>query len=126
MFSRQSQLDRCSSLQAFKSAQTALHSSRTITLPRPDDQLWIATDGSVKQHGIGATQYITQDGGLHLAGFFSAKLRERQVTWLPFEVEALSIAVATNHFSPYITQSRHKVCILTDSKPCVQAFEKLC
>ena len=114
-------------VQAFKSAQTALHSRQTITLPRPDDQLWIVTDGSVKQHDIGATQYITRDGSLRLAGFFSAKLRERHVTWLPFEVEALSIAVvATKHFYTYIIQSKHKACILTDSKPFVHAIEKLC
>lgn len=62
----------------------------------------------------------------HLSGFFSAKLRGRQVTWLPCEVEALSIAVAIEHLHPYIVQSIHKACILTDSKPCVQAFEKLC
>ena len=41
-------------------------------------------------------------------------------------MEALSIAVATKHFSPYLIQSHHKACILTDSKPCVQAYEKLC
>ena len=63
---------------------------------------------------------------LHLAGFFSAKLRGTQSTWLPCEVEALSIAVATRHFSPFLIQSQHKACILTDSKPCVQAYEKLC
>ena len=34
--------------------------------------------------------------------------------------------MATKHFSPYLIQSHHKACILTDSKPCVQAYEKLC
>ena len=38
----------------------------------------------------------------------------------------MSLATATNHFSPYIIQSMKPACILTDSKPCVQAFEKLC
>ena len=33
---------------------------------------------------------------------------------------------AVKHFSPFIIQSHHKTSILTDSKPCVQAFEKLC
>ena len=61
-----------------------------------------------------------------VAGFFSAKLRERQLTWIPCEIEALSIATAIKHFSPYIIQSKHKPCVITDSKPCVQAFEKLC
>jgi hypothetical protein len=111
---------------AFTKAQTSLGSCKTITLPRREDQVWIVTDGAVKNHGIGSTMYVTRDDKPILAGFFSAKLRERQFTWLPCEVEALSIAVAIKHFSPYIIQSSHKACILTDSKPCVQAFEKLC
>lgn len=111
---------------SFRSAQAALSSNRTITLPKPDDQLWIITDGAVKSPGIGATLYVTRADKLHIAGFFSAKLRGRQVSWLPCEIEALSIAVATKHFSPYIIQSNNNACILTDSKPCVQAFEKLC
>ena len=111
---------------AFKKAQSVIRSSQTVTLPRASDQLWIVTDGSVKKHGLGATLYITRDAKPLVAGFFSAKLRDRQVTWLPCEIEALSIAAATKHFSPYIIQSHHPVCILTDSKPCVQAYEKLC
>ena len=111
---------------AFRKAQSALTSAKTITLPRPDDQLWIVTDGSVKKHSIGSTLYITRNDKPLLAGFFSAKLRGRQPTWLPCEVEALSISASTKHFSPLIIQSKHHACILTDSKPCVQAFEKLC
>ena len=37
---------------------------------------------------------------LLLAGFFGAKLRKHQVTWLPCEIEALCIAAAIKHFSP--------------------------
>ena len=111
---------------SFTRAQSAIQSSRTITLPRPSDQVWIVTDGSVKRHGLGATMYVTRGQQLFVAGFFSAKLHGRQVSWLPCEVEALSIAAATKHFSPYIIQSHHPVCILTDSKPCVQSYEKLC
>ena len=62
----------------------------------------------------------------HVSGFFSAKLWGSQTTWLPCEVEALSTAAATKHFSPYLIQSVKKACIHTDSKPCVQAYEKLC
>ena len=111
---------------AFRSAQSALSSALTITLPRPGDQLWIVTDGAVKDSGIGATLYVTRRDKLHVSGFFSAKLRGSQTTWLPCEVEALAIAAATKHFSPYIIQSSKNACILTDSKPCVQAYEKLC
>lgn len=111
---------------SFLKAQHAVKSPHCITLPRPDDQLWIVTDGAVRDPGIGATLYVTRHEKLHLAGFFSAKLRGSQATWLPCELEALSIAAAMKHFSPFIIQSSKNTCILTDSKPCVQAFEKLC
>ncbi|RLC16966.1 MAG: hypothetical protein DRI57_10490 [Deltaproteobacteria bacterium] len=111
---------------AFHAAQQSLSSNKTITLPHPSDLLWIVTDGAVKDPGIGATLYAVRDNKVLLSGFYSAKLRPRQVTWIPCEIEALSIAAAVKHFSPYIIQSHQQVCILTDSKPCVQAFEKLC
>lgn len=47
-------------------------------------------------------------------------------TWLTCEIEALSIPAATKQFSPFIIQSSKNASIFTDSKPCVQAFEKLC
>ena len=83
-------------------------------LTRADDQIWIVTDGSVRRQGIGATMYVCENK-LLLAGFFSAKLRKHQVTWLPCEIEALSIAAAVKRFSPYIIQSTHNTCLLTDS-----------
>ena len=112
--------------EAFRVAQNTLSTNRSITLPRPSDQLWIVTDGSVTQHGIGSTLYVSRNGQTRLAGFFSAKLKKHQVTWLPCEIEALGIAAAIKHFSPYIIQSKSKPCLLTDSKPCVQAIDKLC
>ena len=113
-------------LVCFRSCQEALTSNRSITLPKPDDQLWIATDGSVKMNGLGATLYVLRDQKLHLAGYFSAKFKKHQASWLPCEIEALSIAAAVKHFAPYIIQSKSKSYVLTDSKPCVQAFDKLC
>ena len=112
--------------EAFTQAQKALAENRAITLPRSSDQLWIVTEASVRKRGIGATLYVTRDDQLRLAGFFSAKLRKHQVTWLPCEVEALCIAAAVKHFSPFIIQSKVSACVLTDSKPCVQATDKLC
>ena len=87
-------------LEHFHAAQSHLHSAKAITLPNQSDQLWIVTDGSVSKCGIGATLYNLRDKKLRLAGFFGAKLRKHQVTWLPCEIEALSIAVAIKHFSP--------------------------
>ena len=65
--------------------------------------MWNVTDGAVKKPGIGATLYVTHPGKLHLAGFFSTKLRGRQVSWLHCEVEALPIAVANGSVNKHIT-----------------------
>ncbi|KAJ8412433.1 hypothetical protein AAFF_G00127690 [Aldrovandia affinis] len=111
---------------AFRYAQKALSSTHAITLPWPADQLWIVTDGAVREPGLGATLYITCKDTVKVAGYFSAKLRKNQTSWLPCEIEALSIAAAVKHFAPYIIQSSQRTCVLTDSKPCIQAFEKLC
>jgi hypothetical protein len=111
--------------QQFKFAQSSLANNKSITLPKSSDKLWIVPDGSVTKRGIGATLYVSRHQTLLLAGFFSAKLRKHQVNWLPCEIEALSIAAAVKHFSPFIIQSHHPACILTDSKPCVQAIDKL-
>ena len=88
--------------QKFTAAQDALNTHKSIVLPRASDQLWTVTDGSVTRRGLGATLYVTRQDRLLLAGFFSSKLRKHQVTWLPCEVEALSIAAAVKDFSPFI------------------------
>ena len=112
-------------LNAFRQAQAALKDNKTITIPRPADCLWIVTDGSVKQCGIAATLYALRNEQLVLSGFFNAKLRKHQVNWLPCEIEALCIGSAVKHFAPYIIQSKQYAQILTDSRPCVQAYSKL-
>ena len=112
--------------QQFVTAQQVLKSHKSIVLPRPSDQLWIVTDGSVTKRGLGATLYVTRNDRLHLAGFYSAKLRKHQVTWLPCEVEALTIAAAVKYFSPFIIHSKHCACVVIDSQLCFQAVNKLC
>ena len=57
--------------------------------------------------------------------FFSLKLKSHQCKWLPCELEALAISTAANHFAPYIRESKMPTQILSDSKPCVQAWNKL-
>ena len=107
------------------SAQCALEDNRSITIPQLQDALWIVTDGCVKNRGSAATLYVHQNGSLLLAGFFSAKLCKHQVTCLPCEIKALAVGTAIRHFAPYIMQSPHTSEVLTDSRPCVQAYEKL-
>lgn len=72
-----------------------------MTIPRPDDQLWIVTDGALRDPGLGATMYVTRGGKLLIAGHFSAKIRKNQINWLPFEIEVLAIAAALKHFGPF-------------------------
>lgn len=113
------------SLHAFRLAQQSLDQCQTITMPIPSDRLWIVTDASVAKGGAAATLYVCRGDKVLLAGFFNAKLKDFQRKWLPCEVEGLCIASAVQHFAPYITHSLHQAQILTDSKPCVQAYHKL-
>lgn len=110
----------------FKNAQASLADTKIIHIPTPDDILSIVSDGANKVAGIAATLFALRDGKLLLAGFFNAQLKKCQSMWLPCETEALGIGSAVNHFSPYIVQSKHQTQFLTDSKPCVQAYKKMC
>ena len=49
-------------LHAFMAAQNALKDRKTIVICRPDDLLWIITDGSVKNKGIAVTMYAHRNG----------------------------------------------------------------
>ena len=110
-------------LESFHAAQSALANATTITLPHPDDQIIITHDGA--QPGIGAVLYLVLNGEIKLGGFFSAKLKAHHAKWYPCEIEALSIATSVRHFGPYLRQSLHLTQILTDNKPCVQAWSKM-
>ena len=103
--------------------QDSLLSAESITLPQPSDQLIIVHDGS--KVGIGSVLYLLRNSNIKLGGFFSAKLKSHQTLWCPCEIEALSIASSVKHFGPYIRQSTQTSQILTDNKPCVQAWSKM-
>ena len=112
-----------SMLECFKTSQKALSQASVITLPCPSDQLIIVHDGS--KTGIGSVVYLRRGDSMKLGGFFSAKLKVHQQLWYPCEIEALSIATSVNHYSAYIVQSHHRTQILTDNRPCVQAWSKM-
>jgi len=109
----------------FRASQDHLHNTGSITIPKPSDQLWLVTDGAVKYPGLGSTLYVQRNNDIEIAGYYSTKLKERQTDWIPCETEALSIAASIQHFSPFVVQSHHPTCVLTDSKPCVQAYARL-
>ena len=109
---------------AFKASQEALKGNRAITLPIPEDVLWIVTDGSLKNKAVGATLYLVRNGVTKLGGFFNSKVNSCQAGWLACEIEGIAIAAALHHFAPFIRQSKHRPKVLTDSKSCVQACAK--
>ena len=109
----------------FRKAKSHLQKATTIKMPCRSDKLWIVLDAATRSPGIGATLYVGDDkNNLKIGGFFSAKLKGSQIDWLPCEREALGIAGAVKYFQPYITQSELQTTILTDNKPCVQAYAK--
>ena len=112
--------------QDFEKAQKHLEDAKTVVIPRPDDQLHLVTDAAMRTSGIASALYVIRNGKKRLAGYFNAKRKSGQATWLPCEVEALSIGCGVKHFGPYISQSMHPTRIHTDSKACVLAHKKLC
>ena len=68
---------------AFTKAQEALKNCKAITMPRPNDCLWIVTNALVKNHGITATLYALRNDRQLLAGFLNSKLRKHQITVIP-------------------------------------------
>ena len=115
-----------SSLKAFHDSQHHLQKCTAITIPAPEDKLWLVTDACSSNPGIAATLLasLPESNSPQLASFFSAKLREGHTKWLPCELECLAVATAINHFRPLILNSEHTTSVLTDSKPVVQAFNK--
>ena len=109
-------------LNSFDDAKAHLKDAQVLTLPRRDDQLQIICDAS--KSGLASALYIIRDKP-YLAGIFNVQLKGTQKMWLPCELEALSIGCGVRHFGPFLIQSKKIAEVLTDSKPCVEAYGKL-
>ena len=101
--------------------QPQSHSSPSPFRHPLDSYGWIRYQERPRCHVVRLTCQSTP-----LSRLLQCQTAKHQVTWLPCEVEALSIAASVKHFSPFIIQSQHPTTVLTDSKPCVQAIDKLC
>ena len=112
-------------IECFNRAKNALKSPNSLALPKTDDRLLITVDASPLNQGLAATLFVVRNGKNIPAEYFSFKLKGHQVGWLPCEMEALGITAAVSHFSPFIKESLHQTQVLTDSRPCVQAWGKL-
>ena len=95
-------------------------------MPKPSDYLTLTVDASPLNRGLGATLFIRRDSKQYVAQFYSFKLKEHQLNWFPCELEGLAIAAGVNHFAPFARESKHPLQVLTDSKPCVQSYKRLC
>jgi hypothetical protein len=109
----------------FRNVQESLSDCQVISIAKPDDRLWIVTDGAKVTGGIAATLFLLRNGKRLLGGFFNGQLRKGQILWLPCEVEALAIGSAVTHFAPILIQSRHQANVLTDNQPCVDAYKRM-
>lgn len=110
---------------AFKLAQDHLEKAKPVTLPRIDDQMYVVTDAAVNCSGLAATLLVERDGKVKLAGYYSAALKKKHARLLPCELEALAIGCSIKHFGFYISQSKKRTVVLTDSKPCVLGYKKM-
>ena len=109
----------------FRNAQKALEKPDVLTIPTRSDKLTMTVDASPSNDGISATLFVTRKGKRLIADNFSLKLKSHQTGWEPCELEALAITTGVKHFSPYIRESLHPLIVFTDSKPCIQAHNKL-
>ena len=107
----------------FEKAKDHLKNAKQVVLPKRTEQLHLVTDAS--SLGIAATLFVVRNNQLNVCGYFSAALKPHQAKLLPCEQEALAIAVGLKHFSYHIVQSTVQATVLTDSRPCVLAFNKL-
>ena len=111
--------------QKFTAAKDTLNSHKSIVLSCASDQLWIVTAVSVSELGRGATLYDNCLDRLLPPGFYSfASIRSHG-----YRVRSKPcLSHTVKPFSPFIIQSKHRACVLTDSQPCVQALQnsKLC
>ena len=80
-------------LTSFTHAQDGLKHHKSVVLPKPSDQLWIVTDGAVKNHGVGATLYVNK---LHLAGFLVQSYGNAKSQGFPVKLRLLVLLPLLN------------------------------
>ena len=111
--------------EAFQKAKNHLTEAKILTLPKKEDKLQIITDAASTSAGLAASLFVIRNNKPYLGGLFNARKTTSQAGWIICELEALSIAAAVKFFSPYIIQSENRTEVLTDSRPCIQAYDKL-
>lgn len=105
-------------LQSFHDARDALINFTLLKYPRSDANMYLTTDAS--NDSVGAVLEQEYEGIREPLGFFSAKLRDDQKNWCPYDKELFAIYAAVQHFEYMITGRDFS--IFTDHKPLIHMF----
>ena len=110
-------------IEKFQEATTLAGSSiKYLTLPKPDEQLILMPDATVRNPAIGFVLFVEREDQLLPVTFYSFKLNDHQTNWFPCEREALGLATAVKKCDHFILESEKPTLVLTDSKPVVDAY----
>ena len=107
-------------LGAFKILKTQLSSNPTMAYPRADRQYALITDASTgsasEAGGLGAilTQ-VDKDGRFYAIAYASRQLKQHEVNYSPFLLEAAAAVWGMEHFHEYLKGKRF--ILYTDHKP---------
>ena len=114
---------------AFNEAMHHLVNITKLTLPRPDEQLILMPDGARVPGGIGWALFVQRitDGKPSLipVQFYSAKIKDYMMKWLPCEIEGVASAMAINACSHWILASTKPTYVTPDCKAVVEAVERM-
>ena len=114
---------------AFNEAMNHLDNVTKLTLPRPDEQLILMPDGARVPGGLGWALFVQRitDGKPCLipVQFYSAKIKDYMVKWLPCEIEGVASAMAINACAHWILASTKPTYVTPDCKAVVEAVERM-
>ena len=106
----------------YEANKHAAENTKYLSLPRPDEQLVLMPDATVRDPAVGFVLNVVRNGKMLPVIYYSYKLSDNQRNWFPCEREALGVAIAVKKCSHYMLESKKPILILTDSKPVVEAF----
>ena len=117
-------------LTQFSRAKEGLRNRKSISVPRPDDKLFVYPDYSLESHSGGGWlrfDRVQANGKVqnYLGGHFSIRLPKTKYRWQACEGEALVARLALEHWSPYLIQAKEKTIVFADNEPVVKAFQKM-
>ncbi len=106
---------------AFEKAKEELAKATILAHPKPNAEINVTTDASDIAVGAVLQQFVKGKGWQSL-GFFSKKLRDRELKYSAYDKELLAIQLALRHFR-YSLEGRTFI-VYTDHKPLTFALSR--